>query len=510
MTLMHRLLAGTAMALLAQSAAADISADDVWANQVALAERTGATVSATQTRDGATLTVTDIVWDYVFPMGAGQMSLGLGSLFLTENGDGTVAVSYGDVLPLTVSGEIAGPDSMTFDMAMEVAFTGHSSVASGVPGDVTYTDATDNLAITLVSFDSSELSDADEVNIDLLLSIDDSRTITRVTEGDLLTVLSESTTGRTISDIGFAIGPDVTSRAVSATGSATATIDVALPAGPIDVMNLSQALRDGMKISLDATSNDIRSQTIATLNGEMVSDQSQTVAGSTQGISLDAKGLSLTGTATDARIDMPMDAAIPFPISLAIAGAEIGFLMPINSADDPQPYFLTVNIGGLTINEDIWSLLDMSRQLPRDPVDLLVRVGGTARVFVDLLDFERLVPFVDQGGIPAELNTLESLRMELSAVGVAADAEGSFVFDNNDMVTFGGVPRPEGSLSANASGVNALLDRLIAMGLVPEDQAMMPRMMMGMFARVTGDDQLSTTVEVNAEGHLIVNGQRMQ
>jgi hypothetical protein len=38
----------------------------------------------------------------------------------------------------------------------------------------------------------------------------------------------------------------------------------------------------------------------------------------------------------------------------------------------------------------------------------------------------------------------------------------------------------------------------------------MGRLMMGMFARTTGDDQLRTTVEVNDQGHLIVNGQRMQ
>ncbi len=510
MTLMHRLLTGTALTLLAQTAAADITAEDVWVNQVALAERTGATVSAITDRDGATLSVTDIVWAYTFPMGAGQMSLGLGSLFLTENGDGTVAVSYGDVLPISISGEIAAPDRMTFELAMDIAFDGQVSTASGVPGDVTYSDATDNTTITLVSFDSSELSDEDELGIDLLLSIDDTRTTTRITEGDLLTIVSQSATGRTISDIGFEIGPDVTSRSVSATGSGSAIMDVALPAGPINVMNLSQALRDGMKISVEATSNDLQSQTIATLNGETVSDQSQTAAVSSQGVRLDAAGLSLTGAATDLTLDMPMDAAMPFPLNIALAGAEIGFLMPINSADDPQPFSLTVDIGGLVINEELWSLFDMSSQLPRDPVDILIGVGGTARVFVDLLDIERLVPFVDEGSIPAEINTLGTVRMALSAVGVDADADGSFVFDNTDMVTFGGLPRPEGSLTANASGVNALLDRLIAMGLIPAEEAMMPRMMLGMFARVTGDDQLSTTVEVNAEGHVIVNGQRMQ
>jgi hypothetical protein len=37
------------------------------------------------------------------------------------------------------------------------------------------------------------------------------------------------------------------------------------------------------------------------------------------------------------------------------------------------------------------------------------------------------------------------------------------------------------------------------MGLIPEDQAMMPRMMLGMFATPVGDDMLTSTIEVNAE-----------
>jgi hypothetical protein len=58
-------------------------------------------------------------------------------------------------------------------------------------------------------------------------------------------------------------------------------------------------------------------------------------------------------------------------------------------------------------------------------------------------------------------------------------------------------PRPEsGKLYIN---INGLVDKLIQMGLIPEDQAMMPRMMLGMFATPVGDDMLTSTIEVNAE-----------
>ena len=36
------------------------------------------------------------------------------------------------------------------------------------------------------------------------------------------------------------------------------------------------------------------------------------------------------------------------------------------------------------------------------------------------------------------------------------------------------------------------------------------RMMMGMFARSVGDDELSSKIEINDQGHVIANGQRIQ
>jgi len=48
------------------------------------------------------------------------------------------------------------------------------------------------------------------------------------------------------------------------------------------------------------------------------------------------------------------------------------------------------------------------------------------------------------------------------------------------------------------------------MGLIPEEQVMGARMMMGMFANAVGDDQLVSRLEINDQNHVIVNGQRIQ
>jgi hypothetical protein len=58
--------------------------------------------------------------------------------------------------------------------------------------------------------------------------------------------------------------------------------------------------------------------------------------------------------------------------------------------------------------------------------------------------------------------------------------------------------------------VNGLIDTLSTMGLLPTDQVMGARMMLGLFTVPVGDDELTSTIEVNAEGHILANGQRLQ
>jgi len=58
--------------------------------------------------------------------------------------------------------------------------------------------------------------------------------------------------------------------------------------------------------------------------------------------------------------------------------------------------------------------------------------------------------------------------------------------------------------------VNKLIDNLIAMGLLPEDQAMGARMMLGIFTRPgTGPDEVTSVIEFK-DGGLFANGQLLQ
>ena len=92
----------------------------------------------------------------------------------------------------------------------------------------------------------------------------------------------------------------------------------------------------------------------------------------------------------------------------------------------------------------------------------------------------------------------------------AGFAEVTITFDNTDLESFDGMPAPEGEANLKLVGANALIDKLIGMGLVSEDDAMGARMMMGMFTVSAGDDTVTSKIEVNDEGHVLANGQRLK
>ena len=61
------------------------------------------------------------------------------------------------------------------------------------------------------------------------------------------------------------------------------------------------------------------------------------------------------------------------------------------------------------------------------------------------------------------------------------------------------------------TGGNGLLDTLVGLGLLPEEQAMGARMMLGLFARPgDGPDTLVSTIEVKEDGSVLANGQRVR
>ena len=98
--------------------------------------------------------------------------------------------------------------------------------------------------------------------------------------------------------------------------------------------------------------------------------------------------------------------------------------------------------------------------------------------------------------------------VSINAVGAQAKFSGELTApEGGDMTT-----APVGEISGELTGVNALLDTLGAMGLVPQDQMMGAKMMLTMFAKpVEGQpDKLQTKLEFREGGSIFANGQQVK
>lgn len=279
-------------------------------------------------------------------------------------------------------------------------------------------------------------------------------------------------------------------------------------------------------------------------NASFASDSSElTVGMSKAGLTYDAsaKGSKAQLTTSD----------LPFPISYAVETVSGTLAFPVAKSDQPQPYRLGYHLAGLTLADSVWDLFDPQKSLPRDPADIAIDLEGEAMVTEDLLDpafSEKMAQAAGEqaageqaaDGAPAEDGaTGEDGATDEDATGESATADGMtppaaipvpfrpetvritrFALDalgaqaevTGDLRLPEGAPQPVGTIKGEFTGVNALLDKLVSAGLVPQEQMMAARMMVAMFARPVADnpDQLQTEVEFREDGAILANGQQVK
>ena len=240
----------------------------------------------------------------------------------------------------------------------------------------------------------------------------------------------------------------------------------------------------------------------------MSSTASMTSAGisfamSSEGMSYGTKSTGLDVSFSGSDIPLPQ-------LRLKLAETGFGLTMPVAKSETPQDVALLVRLVGLEVEDVIWGMIDPTGQLPHDPATLIVDLKGTANWLVDIMspDAESQMGSM---GMPGELHTLDIDELELTAIGASLTGTGGFTFDNTDMMTWGGMPAPDGTVNLQLVGANALIDKLVAMGLLPQDQAMGAKMMMGLFAKPgNGPDTLTSEIKVTKDGHIFANGQQLQ
>ena len=487
-------------ALFAGSAAhADVSAQEVWENwkaQIDIYGEDGFTY-ASEEYSGGTLTVSDI-----------QISMSdefstfrgdLGSLVFTENGDGTVTID----IPKEMSMVIGSSEKSSGDrVVVNISNSGTSAIASGDPDAINYQISSDRYTVEI----AEAFEDGEAIDMELRANVNDldfEQTVTN--EGELRDI---SFAGSAASfDLFLSVLED--DENVDISGQ---TLGVAFSGNSVT------------PIDYDAT----RPELIFQAGGGAQMQYSSVQTGYLLNVTDDMGTTSIATSATDVNAEFSIDmdhmaisfdesnvaisasgGQVPFPIDASIAHLGMNLEMPMSMTDEPADFALGFDVTDFAMNDMIWMMADPAGMLPRDPATILVDFTGTAKLFADLFDPAQTAK-LDMDEAPGELHSITLNGLNLSVAGASITGDGGFTFDNTDLESFDGIPRPEGEVNLEAKGINGLMDTLVEMGLIPEDQIMGARFMLGMFANSVGDDHLSSKLEVNSEGHVLANGQRLQ
>lgn len=493
------LAAGTALStVLAGAATADVSPREVWDSWSGYFTGFGYEVNATESESSGRLDVSALSLGMDLPEGEGRVDMSMGDIAFIDQGDGTVRIEMPAQMPINIK---ASGDGETADVTVMVTYTDMNMVASGTPLDITYT------------YDAAEATAA------LTELVVDGEVVPDFTVGMSLMKLA----GMSSMVVGDLIGIE---QKVSAE-TLVITVDGKDPEGESVVMNISVAGLDfdgrtDMPSEVDPEdpaamfangfsvdggfTHGAMDLKMAVTEDAGTTNLAITASGGTLDMVLSGEKMAYSGNTDGLTVNM-MGPEIPLPISFAAGQFGYGFDVPLMAMDKPQDFALSLNLIDLTIDDMLWGIFDPGSILPRDPATLAFDITGLATVLVDLMSPEA----EEMSAPPGELNALTLNDLTIKLAGASANGAGALTFDNSDLESFDGMPRPEGELNLTVMGANGLIDKLVQMGLLPEEQAMGARMMMGMFSVPgAGEDELNSKIEFNEQGHVLANGQRIK
>ncbi len=495
--------------LVAQMAWADLTPADVWGDWQQYMEGMGYTVTATQSEAGDTLTVSDISFGMQIPDNQGDMQMQIGTMQFQQLGDGTVAVILPDSMPMSMNMAPPAGQGAPVQMSMTLTQSGQSMIASGSPDQIISTYAADTMGIVLNQIVVEGTTMGDEAMQMNLLASNVSNVTTMTGQGETRGYDQRGTASSVTYEM--VVAPPDEPATVNMQGEmqtlayeTTGTVPNTLT----NAADMSAMIAAGFDVKGSFTYGG--GQTAIAVDdpqsGEMAFNTSSD--GGTLGVEMGEAGLVYLVEQTNTKLTAKVS-ELPFPVDLSMAKSAFNLMMPVTPSDDPQDFAFGLTMGDFEMSDMIWGIFDPTSQLPRDPATIALDLTGTAKMFIDFLNPESAAMMATQ--TPGELETLKMNNLVVDLAGARLDGNGDFTFDNTDTTTFPGMPKPVGEVNLSLVGGNGLMDKLVAMGLLPQDQAMGARMMMGLFA-VPGDapDSLSSKIEFNEEGQILANGQRIQ
>ncbi len=487
--------AGTALSAIMGSTAtyADVTADQVWQAWTSYYTSFGYELAVgSQKMDGNTLVIADAVFTSNLPEGDATTTITVPEVRLQEMGDGTVGVVMSQEIPMDVSSKT---EDETVEMSMIMRQTDMLTTVSGTPENMAYDITAPELVLEMDEVVTNGKSQPVKLRVALTDSVGayamDTTSGSQIQSDFSSAKLTFTASGADPeSGTTFNMNGDVADLKMLG--------NIVMPAG-VDLTDMAGALNMGMKMSGNLTYG-AGKYTMDFDGAEGAGKVTSSADTGNFNFAMSDAGLGYGGGGTNAVVEMTVP-TMPFPINASIDETLVNFAIPVTKSDGPAPFEGTIKMVGLSVSEQLWSMIDPTAQLPHDAATLIVDLAGTATLMTDLFD-----PAMAEGATPpGELNSLDVKEVQVTVAGAELTGNGAMTFDNST-----GTPMPLGALDLKLAGANALMDKLVAMGLLPQDQVMGARMMMGLFTVPTGDDELTSKIEFKEGGSIFANGQQLQ
>ncbi len=515
---MNLRLTSSALALAAMTcpAFADVTSEQVWQSWVDYYQSLGYTVTeGNRAKAGDTLTLSDVV--IAVDMPDSQVTFNVPQVTLRDTGDGKVETVFADQM----TGEVQGtdPEGETFSLPMTVDLPGNVIITSGAPADMTHDFDYPVMDFTLTSIASGDK----ETPLPIKIGVADSTGTFHIVSGTPAKYDYAMKSGKIAfsGDIDSPEGDKV--KFEGSLSDLETTGDMTVPGTAKINEDMNAALKAGLAMSGALKSGAL----VASFDFAGTDESGEPTSGAGK---YDGKGFDVSYTlsqdgmgyqaGSDAGSFELTTSDMPFPINYAIESGSFDMQLPVMQSDEAQPFKFAYSLAGLTLGDAIWNLFDPQGQLPRDPASLDLDVTGQMKVTKDIFDPANMTPPSDEDmtGEDGDMDAAEAApqpfepveivinQFALNALGARVNAEGALQAPSGDMTT------PVGEIHATYEGVNALVDKLGAMGLIPEDQIMGVRMMMAMFAKpvTEGEDKLETRLEFKEDGSIFANGQQIK
>jgi len=470
-----------------------LTADEVWENWQSTAEAAGQTMTAgSADKSGDTLTLSDVTVSMEMPDGAVETNVS--EITMTETGSAVEILSSPSYVIRMQFTDVDGTEGA---MNMSLVHKGLVTTATGSAGAINYDYTAETVTLTLGELDAPDVPE--EFDMSFVLSNIAGNYVT----GSGTQVDTQFTADELTIDAKFAEDGDsatITGGMVDLVSSSTGTISP-FTGG----QNLLPMLQQGASTEGELTFGEGGYKVEGSgADGDFILETSSTSGNFVYAL-VDG-GMRYGGGNTDVKVSFVAPGQFIPPMEFQIGRSNAEVELPMIVTDTARPFGISMDIEGLQVSDTLWSMIDPTGGLPRDPANLALDIDGMGSWDVELLDPEAMAAAEMSGEMPGEVQSIDLSRLLLSVAGAELTGTGSFQFNNSSVP-----PVPFGKVNLELMGGNGLLDKLVAIGLVPEDQAMGARMMMGLFARPgNGPDALVSEIEVKEDGSVLANGQRIQ